>query len=111
MSMIRILLPALALLCAVGTARADDSAAPAANGAWCQQNPQRCEAMKTRLKAKCDADPAKCEEVKQKAEDKAAECQANPQACKDERHAKLEAACEKNPQRPICKKLKDAPAQ
>jgi Skp family chaperone for outer membrane proteins len=104
------LLPALALLLAAGLARADDSTAPAADGTWCQQHPQRCEAMKSRLKAKCDAYPAKCEEVKQRVQEKAAECQSNPQACKDERRAELEAACKSNPDRPICKRLDSAPA-
>lgn len=108
---VRTPLAALAVLLLAQTAFAED-AAPPAGEAWCQQNPQRCENVKARLKARCDADPAKCEEAKEKLQEKAAECQSNPESCKEERRAKMEAFCKNNPNRPVCQKLNSAtPAQ
>lgn len=107
MSMIRSLL-GLALLLGAGLAHAQDSAPPA-QGGWCEQHPQRCEKLKARIKAKCDADPAACEEKKQELQEKAAECQANPDSCREERRAKLEEACKNNPDRPLCKRLSGVP--
>lgn len=102
-----LLLSAAVLLCTFTAVRAEDPVPPP-ESVWCQQHPQRCEAMRTRMKSKCEADPAKCAEVKQKLQEKAAACQADPQSCKDDRHARMEEICKKNPNRPVCQRPQSA---
>ena len=69
---------------------------PEQKKAWCDANPEKCEAMKDRaadMKAKCDADPKACEEKKAEMHDRMqqrrnemkAKCDADPQACEEKK--------------------------
>lgn len=81
------------LFCLAGPALAED-VPPMGDGAWCRDNPDKCQEMKQRMQEKCAADPQRCEQMKARAAKWREQCQADPQAC-EEKKAKLRDRMEK----------------
>lgn len=85
----------------------DGSARPGPDGdrrQWCADNPQKCEALKTRMQEKCAQDPKRCEEMQARRAERQAWCDANPEACQKKREEmkarrdEMRSKCESDPE-------------
>jgi len=62
------------------------------------------DAMKSLMQERCKENPQQCEEMKAKMKARREQCKADPQKCREEMKAQREERCKANPQR--CEEMK-----